>query len=147
MVRSASSVELSSISGCDFPLPFGERILGEGQNGTVKTNQTSLARELRERQTEAERVLWGRLRNRQLEGVKFRRQQPIGDYVVDFASFDKRLIVEIDGGQHNEHGILGRDERRAGWLNREGYRILRFWNNEVLNNVDGVLEVIREALR
>ena len=113
----------------------------------MKGNKASLARELRQRQTEAEKTLWARLRDRQLEGVKFRRQQPIGHYVVDFASFENRIIVEIDGGQHNEHGIFGRDERRAGWLNGEGYRILRFWNNEVLKNIDVVLEVIREALR
>lgn len=112
----------------------------------MEASRTNLARELRQRQTEAEKVLWGRLRNRQLEGVKFRRQQPIGHYVVDFASFDKRVIVEIDGGQHNERGVAERDERRSGWLSAEGYRVLRFWNNEVLNNVDGVLEVIREAL-
>lgn len=112
----------------------------------MKANRTNLARELRQRQTEAERVLWGKLRNRQLEGVKFRRQQPIGQYVVDFASLEKAVIVEIDGGQHNERPVLERDERRAGWLSGEGYRVLRFWNNEVLDNVDGVLEVIREAL-
>jgi len=87
------------------------------------------------------------LRNRQLEGVKFRRQQPIGHYVVDFVGLEKKVIVEIDGGQHNERRLLARDERRAAWLNAEGYRVLRFWNNEVLSNADGVLEVIREALR
>jgi very-short-patch-repair endonuclease len=91
--------------------------------------------------------MWARLRNRQLDGVKFRRQQPIGHYVVDFVSLENRIIVEIDGGQHNEHGITERDEERTVWLKGEGYRVLRFWNNEVLNNVDGVLEVIGEALR
>jgi len=113
----------------------------------MRGNQTSLARELRQRQTEAERTLCARLRDRQLEGVKFRRQQPIGHYVVDFASLESRIIVEIDGGQHNERGKREKDEERTAWLKREGYRILRFWNNEVLRNVDGVLEVIREALR
>ena len=113
----------------------------------MKGNRTGLACELRQRQTEAEKTLWARLRNRQLEGVKFRRQQPIGHYVVDFASFENRIIVEIDGGQHNERGISEKDEERTAWLKGEGYHILRFWNNEVLKNVDGVLEVIREALR
>jgi len=113
----------------------------------MKGDQTSLARELRQRQTEAEKTLWARLRDRQLEGVKFRRQQPIGYYVVDFASLESRVIVEIDGGQHNEHGKKEKDGERTAWLKREGYHILRFWNNEVLHNVDGVLEVIREALR
>ena len=113
----------------------------------MKGNQTSLARELRQRQTEAEKTLWARLRNRQLEGVKFRRQQPIGHYVVDFASLENRIIVEIDGGQHNERGMREKDEERTVWLKSEGYHILRFWNNEILKKVDGVLEVIREALR
>ena len=113
----------------------------------MKGNKTSLARELRQRQTEVKRNLWARLRNRQLEGVKFRRQQPIGYYVVDFASFENRIIVEIDGGQHNERGIMEKDKERTVWLRGESYHILRFWNNEVLKNVDGVLEVIREALR
>lgn len=113
----------------------------------MKGNKTSLARELRQRQTEAERNLWARLRNGQLEGVKFRRQQPIGYHVVDFASFENRVIVEIDGGQHNERGIMEKDKERTVWLRGESYHILRFWNNEVLKNVDGVLEVIREALR
>lgn len=113
----------------------------------MKGNQTSLARELRQKQTEAEKTLWARLRDRQLEGVKFRRQQPIGHYVVDFASLESRIIVEIDGGQHNEREKKEKDEEKTAWLKREGYHILRFWNNEILNNVDGVLEVIREALR
>jgi very-short-patch-repair endonuclease len=113
----------------------------------MKGNETSLARELRQRQTEAEKTLWARLRNRQLEGVKFRRQQPIGHYIVDFASLENRIIVEIDGGQHNEREMREKDEERTAWLRREGYHILRFWNNEVLNNVSGVLEVIREALK
>jgi len=113
----------------------------------MKGNQTSLARELRQRQTEAEKTLWARLRDRQLEGVKFRRQQPIGHYVVDFVSLESRILIEIDGGQHNERGMREKDEERTAWLKREGYHILRFWNNEVLNNVDGVLEVIGEALR
>jgi very-short-patch-repair endonuclease len=107
----------------------------------MRGSETSLARELRQRQTEAEKTLWTRLRNRQLEGVKFRRQQPIGHYVVDFASFENRIIVEIDGGQHNERGMKEKDEERTVWLRREGYHVLRFWNN-----VDGVLKVIRGAL-
>ncbi len=113
----------------------------------MKGDETSLARELHRRQAEAEKALWVRLRNRQLEGVKFRRQQPIGDYIVDFAGLESRIIVEVDGGQHNERRMREKDEERTAWLKREGYRVLRFWDNEVLKNVDGVLEVIREALR
>jgi very-short-patch-repair endonuclease len=112
----------------------------------MKRNETKLACELRQRQTDPEKTLWAKLRNRQLEGVKFRRQQPIGHYVVDFASLENRIIVEVDGGQHNEPEMKGKDEERTAWLKREGYRVLRFWDNEVLNNIDGVLEVIRQAL-
>jgi len=88
-----------------------------------------------------------KLRHKQLEGVKFRRQQPIGPYIVDFVSFERRLVIEIDGGQHNEEIIRGRDEERTAWLEERGYRVLRFWNNEVLMNLEGALERIREALR
>jgi len=123
--------------------------------------QITFARELRQRQTDAERALWTRLRSKQLEGVKFRRQQPLGPYIVDFASFEKRLIIEVDGGQHNDpspcplpqgereqgEGRVRGDEERTRWLNGKGYRVLRFWNNEVLLNMEGVLERIREALR
>jgi len=113
----------------------------------MKGNETGLARGLRQRQTKAEKTLWARLRNRQLDGVKFRRQQPIGHYIVDFASFENRVVVEIDGGQHNEREMEEKDEARILWLSKEGYRVLRFWNNEVLGNINGVLEVIRTALR
>ena len=106
--------------------------------------QVSFARELRWRQTEAEKVLWMKLRNKQLGGVRFRRQQPIGPYIVDFTTFERKLVVEIDGGQHNEGE--GRDKERTKWLEERGYRILRFWNNEVLANLEGVLERIKEAL-
>jgi len=106
--------------------------------------QISFARELRRRQTEAEKALWMRLRNKQLEGVKFRRQQPIGPYITDFTSFERKLVIEVDGGQHNEG--KERDEERMKWLMERGYRLLRFWNNDVLMNLEGVLERIREAL-
>jgi len=76
----------------------------------------------------------------------FRRQQPIGPYIVDFASFERKLIVEIDGGQHNEKEAREKDEERTAWLEQRGYRVLRFWNNDVLMNTAGVLERIRKAL-
>ena len=109
--------------------------------------QIGFARELRQKHTDAEKALWMRLRNRQLEGVKFRRQQSMGSYIVDFASFERKLIIEIDGGQHNEERIKERDEKRTIGLKERGYQIIRFWNNEVLTNLEGVLERIREALR
>ena len=88
-----------------------------------------------------------RLRSRQLEGVKFRRQRPMGSYIVDLASLERKLIIEIDGGQHNEERIKERDEERMTRLKERGYRIIRFWNNEVLTNLEGVMERVREALR
>lgn len=108
--------------------------------------QVGSARGLRQRQTDAEKALWAKLRNRQLEGVKFRRQQPVGSYIVDFASFERKLIIEIDGGQHNEDKPKERDAERTARLEERGYRVIRFWNNEVLMNLEGVLESIREAL-
>ena len=102
---------------------------------------------LRRGQTDAERALWTRLRNKQPEGIKFRRQQPLGPYIVDFVSFEKRLVLEIDGGQHNEEEMKQRDESRTMCLEANGYQVLRFWDNEVLTNTEGVLEKITEALR
>ena len=112
-----------------------------------KPRKVDLAKELRRKQTEAERVLWKRLRSSQLKGVKFRRQEPIGNYIVDLVTFDKKLIIELDGGQHNDELVAKNDEQRAKWLEAEGFRIMRFWNNDVLLNTDGVLTVILEALK
>jgi very-short-patch-repair endonuclease len=98
------------------------------------------ARELRHNSTDVERILWRRLRNSQLAGVKFRRQQPIESFIVDFVSFDKKLIVELDGGQHAENN--GYDIDRDTCLRDNGFTVVRFWNNDVIENIDGVLEVI-----
>lgn len=102
------------------------------------------ARRLRRDATEAETWLWARLRSRQLEGHRFRRQAPIGPYIVDFCCFSQNLIVELDGGQHAESRA---DVLRTRWLQARGFRELRFWNHDVLANTEGVLETIREALR
>jgi len=80
---------------------------------------------------------------RQLNGLKFRRQQPIGNYIVDFACFEKRVVVEVDGGQHQEK--KDKDIERDKWLQSQGFQILRFWDNEVLKNIEGVLAVIGES--
>ena len=112
-----------------------------------KTPQrVALSRDLRKRQTNAERALWASLRNRQLEGARFRRQHPIGPYIVDFVDLEAKLVVELDGGQHNEDLVSKKDEARTAWLESEGYRVLRFWNNDVQSNLEGVLEEIRCAL-
>ena len=101
------------------------------------------ARELRNSSTDAERLLWRHLRNSQLEGVKFRRQQAIEAYIVDFVTFDTRIVIELDGGQHAENA--GYDVQRDVCLRANGFVVLRFWNNEVFENIDGVLEVIRQS--
>jgi 2-isopropylmalate synthase len=101
------------------------------------------ARALRQRQTMAERLLWRHLQNRQLAGSKFRRQVAIGPYVADFVSFAARLVIEVDGGQH---AMSPGDARRDRWFAAQRFRLLRFWNNEILDNLDGVLQTIAAAL-
>ncbi|MGD0779321.1 MAG: endonuclease domain-containing protein [Dehalococcoidales bacterium] len=113
----------------------------------MKNALTNLAKGLRARQTEAETVIWYKICNRQLEGAKFRRQQQVGDYIADFVCFEKKVIIEIDGGQHNETPNKERDEQRTRLLEQKGYRVLRFWNNDVLQNTEGVLYTITEILK
>ena len=102
------------------------------------------ARELRKNLTDAEQRLWQKLKRRQIATVKFRRQQPIGPFIVDFVCFERRLIIEVDGGQHAEQAAY--DEERTQWLKIQGYSVLRFWNNEVIHNLNGVLETVAQAL-
>jgi very-short-patch-repair endonuclease len=111
-----------------------------------KPNLVNRAKELRQGETKAEQIIWSWLRAKKLNGVKFRRQQPIGNYVVDFVSFEKNLIIEIDGGQHNLEDLKNNDEVRTKWLESQGFRVLRFWNNEVSSNIEGVLAQTKEAL-
>ena len=105
------------------------------------------ARALRRKQTEAERALWTQLRKMRASGPRFRRQHPLGHYIVDFVCLEKKLILEIDGGHHNEDAVALHDADRTKWLENEGFRVLRFWNNEVISNLDGVFAVIDQALR
>jgi very-short-patch-repair endonuclease len=98
------------------------------------------ARILRKTLTDAEKLLWHLLRGRQIGGLRFRRQVPLGRYIADFVCHEANLVIELDGGQHAEQ--VRYDKKRTQWLEKEGYRVQRFWNNEVLQNVDGVLEVI-----
>jgi very-short-patch-repair endonuclease len=104
----------------------------------------SLQRKLRNDMTDAENCLWRRLRGRQIHGYKFRRQHPYMDYVLDFVCLEKQLILEVDGGQHLESE---QDRIRDGRLSAAGFRILRFWNNQVLQDTEAVVEMIWSALQ
>lgn len=101
------------------------------------------AKELRHRSTDAEKILWKYLFAHRTSGLKFRRQQPIGKYIVDFVCFEKRVIIELDGGQHAEHQM--QDAERDTWLRAQGYTVLRIWNSDVFHNLEGVLQTILDA--
>ncbi len=106
-------------------------------------NLKERARDLRNNPTEAEKKLWHKINRRQIRGYKFRRQLNIDDkYIVDFVCLEKRLVIELDGGQHT----AAIDKDRTTYLNNLGFEILRFWNNDVFENIDGVLTVIKEKL-
>ena len=115
---------------------------GGGKRVGVK-GLKGVARKLRKQSTDTEGRLWRHLRDRQIEGFKFRRQHPIGTYVVDFVNLEKKVVIELDGGQH---ALVQADRIRDEWLRAEGYSVLRFWDNEVFTNLEGVLESIRNAL-
>jgi very-short-patch-repair endonuclease len=102
------------------------------------------ARRLRRDATDAERRLWSALRDRRLSDYRFRRQYPIGRFIVDFACTRHRLIVEADGGQHGNNEA---DRARTAWLADQGWRVLRFWNNDILANANGVVETILKELQ
>ena len=101
---------------------------------------TNRARSLRQNQTDVEHLLWQKLRNRQLVNVKFRRQFPIDPFIVDFACLELKLIIELDGSQHFDQAHY--DNERSLYLAQRGFKVIRFWNNEVINNIEGVLEKI-----
>ena len=104
----------------------------------------SRARALRRNMTDAERLLWRSLRDRQMGGWKFRRQHPIRPFIVDFVCVDRKLIIEVDGGQHANK--VQEDASRSAYLRNKGYRLLRFWNNQVLKETEAVLDMILAAL-
>ena len=106
-------------------------------------DQRDFAKTLRQNMTDAEQLLWRHLRAHRLDGQKFRRQQPIGPYVVDFVHFGARVIVEADGGQHNDNA---NDQARDACLAAQGFKVLRFWNNEILQSADAVLAMIWAAV-
>ncbi|HEY0205657.1 MAG TPA: DUF559 domain-containing protein [Acetobacteraceae bacterium] len=127
-----------------LPLPPGE---GRGEGSGKNRTETKRARALRRSATPAEIKLWLALRNDALDGTKFRRQFPCGAYILDLAAVSARLAVEVDGESHFIADGPARDAERGAWLKTQGWQVLRFTNPEVLGNLEGVLETIREALR
>jgi very-short-patch-repair endonuclease len=113
----------------------------KSQRSTPKIKHRAV--ELRHNQTPAEAKLWSRLRAHQLNGVGFRRQHAIGNYIVDFCAPSQKLIIEVDGGQHLEQEEY--DAERTAFLTSKGYRVLRFWNNDVLAEIESILNVILDA--
>ncbi|MEO0982698.1 MAG: endonuclease domain-containing protein [Pseudomonadota bacterium] len=109
-------------------------------------SSSNRARVLRRSSTFAERLVWSRLKNRAIRNAKFRRQHPIGPYVADFACVDAKLVVELDGGQHADPDQADQDARRTAFLEAQGWRVLRFWNSDVLNRLDSVCREIGESL-
>jgi len=98
------------------------------------------AKALRKNLTDAERTLWQRLRNKQLQNLKFRRQQQIGPYIVDFVTFEKKFDIEVDGGQHAVK--KDKDQERDRWFQEQGFEVVRYWNNHILENIESVMEDI-----
>jgi len=139
-----------------FPLsPIGGEGQGEGAVVTERTRikrakkarQRKNAKQLRVDQTNAERKFWRNVRGRGFAGFKFRRQYSIGPYIADFACLEIRLIVELDGGQHAEGHARVYDDKRTAYLESKGFRVRRFWNVDVLTNIDGVLESLFRELQ
>ena len=122
------------------PSPSGRGAGGEGGNPSIPPDILEHARTLRSKQTDAEQLLWALLRDRRFAGKKFRRQHPIGRYILDFYCHECRLAVELDGGQHNDEETRSRDERRSRFLREQGVRVVRFWNHDVLLQTESVLE-------
>jgi very-short-patch-repair endonuclease len=127
--------EVKSASSPSPPRPQG--VAGEGRGEGVDRQEFALR--LRKAPTDAERIVWQEIRCRQIGGCKFRRQYPVDGYIPDFICFDPKIIIEIDGGQHNESA---KDKARDAYFVGQGFRVLRFWNNDVLGNIDGVLQYI-----
>ncbi len=126
---------------CDVYPGLSSPLSGGGWRWGV-VGRTETARALRRRPTDAERMLWKHLRLKQLGGLKFRRQEPIDGYIVDFVCYGSRVIIEADGGQHDNSESDGARDR---YLQQQGFTVLRFWNTDILQNMQGVLSQIRAA--
>ena len=131
--------------GKEDALTYPSPLAGEGaaRSAAGEGSLLDFAKQLRSNMTEAERKLWGALRAKRFDGFKFKRQVPIGRYIVDFICFEKRLIIEVDGGQHSESK---RDAVRDRWLVSQGFHVMRFWNVDVFQALDGTLIAILDAL-
>ncbi len=114
--------------------------------GHMVRKKVQFARRLRKRQTPTETIMWGLLRSKRLDGYKFYRQFPIGPYIADFCCRSKRLVVEIDGGGHARPDQAVKDRARDFFLEKEGYRVIRIWSNEVMKNIEGVTDAILRRL-
>jgi protein MpaA len=135
--------------------PQGKFLIEEYLTSTSKSkisqwgediNFVKLSKNLRNNMTQQEIILWQYLKNKQIQNTKFRRQQRIGNYICDFVSFEKKLIIELDGSQHNRVNNIAQDKIRDDFLSSKGFSVLRFWNNEIDNNINGVLEKIIETI-
>lgn len=124
--------------------PLSPALSHKGRGGNTFT--LSAAKSLRTNMTDAEKVLWGVLRAKRFYGLKFRRQVPIGKYIADFVCHSAKLIIELDGGQHNDEEIKEADRLRTLFLENEGYNVLRIWNDEIFTNIEGVCEKILNSL-
>ena len=136
--RNSDVANSSPLAGEEGARPR-ERVGRRGGRGSL----LDLAKRNRRNQTDAERKLWSLLRGTRLGGWKFKRQEQIGDYIVDFVCFGARLIIEADGSQHADSSD---DDLRTAWLESQGFRVMRFWNNDILQNAEGVAIAISEAL-
>ena len=110
-------------------------------------DKVSFARQLRKHQTDAEKLLWHHLRSRQVINLKFRRQQPIANYIVDFVNFDQKIIIELDGSQHLTAAGLEKDAQRTKFLTDQGFKVLRFLDNDLLTNLEGVITRVLESIK
>ena len=123
------------------------RIMTAPQKKFLHTkDHLEFVKSLRKSQTDAERFLWKYLRNRRFRGLKFRRQFPIGRYILDFFCVEKRLAIELDGGQHSRDTVLKKDKTRGEFLQRFNITVIRFWDNDVLTNLDGVLQRLEKKI-
>ncbi len=121
-------------------------VLPRGADMGYDKQLIQLSKKLRNNSTKEEIILWQSLKQKQL-GVKFRRQQPIGKYIADFVCFEKKIIIELDGGQHNESSNIEKDKMRDLFFNQNGFKVVRFWNNEIHQNLDGVIEKIQTEIK